>query len=125
MCSEGSGDQSVVAGESSNVVASLLTARVHFESYIGSETPNEVVTTPGEGVVDFLTGALELVEVTGTAPFTLLVTADGGTFVGRDTTTGRSWVHVPDADASPPSPTDPGPARRRPSCCRVPSRRRG
>ena len=106
-CSAGSSGQSVVAGESSNVAASLLTARVHFESYIGSETPNEVVTTPGEGVVDFLTGALQLVEMTGTARFTLLVTADGGTFVGRDTTTGRSWVHVPDADASPPSPTDP------------------
>ena len=42
------------------------------------------MTTPGEGVVDFLTGALQLVEVTGSAPFTLLVTADGGTFVGRD-----------------------------------------
>ena len=106
-CSGGGGDQRVVAGESSNVAASLLTARVHFESYIGPESPNEVVTTPGEGVVDFLTGALQLVEVTGSAPFTLLVTADGGTFVGRDTTTGRSWVHVPDADGSPPSPTDP------------------
>ncbi len=96
-----------MAGETSNVAASLLTARVHFESYIGPESPNEVVTTPGEGVVDFLTGALQLVEVTGSAPFTLLVTADGGTFVGRDTTTGRSWVHVPDAEGSPPSPTDP------------------
>ena len=45
--------------------------------------------------------------MTGSAPFTLLVTADGGTFVGRDTTTGRSWVHVPGAEGSPPSPTDP------------------
>ncbi len=106
-CSGGGGDQRVVAGESSDVAPSLLTARVHFESYIGPESPNEVVTTPGEGVVDFLTGALQLVEVTGSAPFTLLVTADGGTFVGRDTTTGRSWVHVPDADGRPPSPTDP------------------
>ena len=96
-----------MAGESSNVAPSLLTSRVHFESYIGPESPNEVVTTPGEGVVDFLTGALQLVEVTGSAPFTLLVTADGGTFVGRDASTGRSWVHVPDADGRPPSPTDP------------------
>src|SRR4029077_18590816 len=106
-CSGGDGDQRVVAGESSNVAAGLLTARVHFESYIGVESPNDVSTTPGEGVIDFLTGALQLVEVTGSAPFTLLVTADGGTFVGRDTTTGRSWVHVPEAEGSPPPPTDP------------------
>ncbi len=109
-CSDDAGDQTVVAGEPSTVatVATAAdTARVRFESYIGPEYPNDVVTTPGEGVIDFATGALRLVEVAGSDPFTLLVTADGGSFVGRDTSTGRSWVHMPGAEGTPPSPTDP------------------